>query len=100
LINRVIIQGERKEHFTAEKEIWKVAAHIIRERKKRELDPMIKLLAQLENIDGDKKEKETRQFLEMIGTIKKLGQKAGKLLDVLVKAEENKFTSAVMKALK
>ncbi len=100
LINRVIIQGERKEHFTAEKDIWKVAAHIIRERKKRELDPMIKLLAQLENIDGDKKEKETRQFLEMIGTSKKLCQKAGKLLDVLVKAEENKFTSAVMKALK
>ena len=49
LVERIIISGERKEYFTAEKDIWKVATQIIKERKKRELDPMIKLLGQLEN---------------------------------------------------
>src|SRR4030081_2780806 len=43
LVERVIIPGERKEFFTAEKDIWKVARQITRERKKRELDPMLKL---------------------------------------------------------
>ncbi|MEO8860195.1 MAG: MarR family transcriptional regulator, partial [Ginsengibacter sp.] len=36
LVDRVIITGERKEYFTAEKDIWKVATQIIKERKKRE----------------------------------------------------------------
>ena len=46
LVDRVLIQGERKEYFTAEKDIWKVARQIIKERKKRELDPMMKLMDQ------------------------------------------------------
>src|SRR6187455_3515552 len=71
LVDRVILSGERKEYFTAEKDVWKVATQIIKERKKRELDPLLKLLAQLENIDGDKKDKETKQFVEMIASIKK-----------------------------
>ena len=55
LVDRVLLPGERKEFFTAEKDIWKVATQIIKERKKRALDPMLKLLAQLEDIEGDKK---------------------------------------------
>lgn len=100
LVERVIVPGERKEFFTAEKDIWKVATQIIRERKKRELDPMLKLLSQLEQVDGDKKDKETKQFVEMIGSIKKLGNHADKVLDVLIKAEENWFTGSLLKIFK
>ena len=100
LVERVIMPGERKEYFTAEKDIWKVATQIIRERKKRELDPMLKLLSQLEQVDGDKKDKETKQFVEMIGDLKKLGNQADKLLDVLVKAEQNWFTGSLLKIFK
>jgi DNA-binding transcriptional regulator GbsR (MarR family) len=100
LVERIIISGERKDHFTAEKDIWKVATQIIKERKKRELDPMIKLLSQLENIDGDKKDKETKQFLEIISGIKKTGTQADKVLDVLIKAEENWFTGSILKMFK
>ena len=40
--------GERKEYFYAEKNIWEVAQRIVAERKKRELDPMMKMLDQLQ----------------------------------------------------
>ncbi len=100
LVDRVIIAGERKEYFTAEKDIWKVATQIIKERKKRELDPMIKLLGQLENIEGDKKDKEIQQFTEVIGSIKKLGTHADKTLEVLIKADENWFTGSILKMFK
>jgi DNA-binding transcriptional regulator GbsR (MarR family) len=100
LVDRVIISGERKEFFTAEKDIWKVATQIIKERKKRELDPMIKLLSQLENIDGDKKDKEVQQFTQVIGSIKKLGLQADKTLDQLIKADENWFTGSILKMFK
>ena len=100
LVERVIIAGERKEYFIAEKDIWKVATQIMKERKKRELDPMLKLLTQLENVEGDKKDKDVKQFTDMIGDIKKLGTQADKMLDVLIKAEENWFTGSILKMFK
>jgi hypothetical protein len=69
-------------------------------KKKRELDPMLKLLSQLEKIDGDTKDKDTRQFLAVISNMKKLGTQAGTMLDIMVKTEENKFTASLMKILK
>ena len=99
LVERIIVSGERKEYFTADKNIWKVATQIIKERKKRELDPMLKLLSQLENID-DKKEKDTKEFLTVVGDIKKLGSQADNLLDLMIKAEENKFISGILKIFK
>ncbi|MEO8770759.1 MAG: MarR family transcriptional regulator [Ferruginibacter sp.] len=100
LVERIIVTGERREYFSAEKDIWKVATQIIKERKKRELDPMLKLLSQLENVDGDKKDKETKQFVEMIASIKKLGLTADKMLDATIKAEENWFTGSILKMFK
>lgn len=100
LVDRVIISGERKEYFSAEKDIWKVATKIIKERKKRELDPMIKLLTQLENVEGDKKDKEVQQFTQVVGSIKKLGLQADKTLDSMIKAEEHWFTGSILKMFK
>lgn len=99
LVERVIVSGERREYFIADKNIWKVATQIIKERKKRELDPMLKLLGQLENID-DKKETGTKEFLNVVGDIKKLGNHADSLLDIMIKAEENKFITGVLKIFK
>ncbi|MFM2359558.1 MAG: hypothetical protein RLY16_1551 [Bacteroidota bacterium] len=100
LVDRVILTGERKEFFTAEKDIWKVATQIVKERKKRELDPMLKLLAQLENIEGDKKDKDIKQFLDTVGGIRKFGKQADLMLDALIKADESWFLGPVMKIFK
>jgi DNA-binding transcriptional regulator GbsR (MarR family) len=100
LVDRVILPGERKEYFTAEKDIWKVATQITRERKKRELDPMLKLMGQLEKIEGDRKDKDVKQFVETVGNIKKLGTQADKMLDIMTKADENWFLSGIMKVFK
>ena len=100
LVERVLLPGERKEYFSAEKDIWKVATQIIRERKKRELDPMMKLLAQLENIEGDKKDKNIKQFTDTVSGIRKFGKQADQLLDVMIKADENWFLSNLVKLFK
>ena len=100
LVERVILSGERKEYFTAEKDIWKVVKQIVRERKKRELDPMLKLLDQLEDVDGDKRDKNVKTFVETISSIKRLGLQADKALDVMIRAEENWFVNTVVKFFK
>lgn len=100
LVERVLIAGERKEYFTAEKDIWKVVKQIVKERKKRELEPMLQLLDKLETVEGDKKDKQVKTFLDTVSSIKKLGKQADKTLDVMIKAEENWFVGNLIKLFK
>lgn len=100
LIERVLLSGERKEYFTAEKDIWKVVKQIVKERKKRELEPMLQLLDKLEAVEGDKRDKHVKTFVDTVGSIKKLGKQADKTLDTMIKAEESWFVSSLMKMFK
>jgi len=100
LVQRVIITGERKEFFTSEKDIWKVARTIIKERKKRELEPMLKFLDSVSEIEGDKDDKAIKTFNETIDSIKKFSLHADKTLDTLMKAEEHWFTGTLLKMFK
>jgi DNA-binding transcriptional regulator GbsR (MarR family) len=100
LVERVILPGERKEYFLAEKDIWKVVKQIVKERKKRELEPMLKLLDQLEEVEGDKRDKNVKAFVDTVGGIKKLGKHADKTLDMMIKAEENWFVTTLSKFFK
>ena len=100
LVERVLLPGERKEYFSAEKDIWKVVKQIVKERKKRELEPMMQLLDKLEEVDGDKKDKNVKTFVDTISSIKKLGKQADKTLDVMIKAEESWFLGTIMKMFK
>ena len=100
LVERVILPGERKEYCTAEKDIWKVVKQIVKERKKRELEPMMQLLDKLEDVEGDKKDKKVKTFIDTVSSIKRLGLQADKTLDVMIKAEENWFVNSLMKIFK
>jgi DNA-binding transcriptional regulator GbsR (MarR family) len=100
LVERVLVQGERKEYFSAEKDIWKVVRQIVKERKKRELDPMLKLLDQLEEVEGDKRDKEVKAFVDVVSSIKRLGKQADKTLDLMIRADENWFVSGLKKLFK
>ncbi|MEX0927785.1 MAG: hypothetical protein WD266_09770 [Balneolales bacterium] len=46
LAHKVHIDGQRKDYYTAEKDVWATAATIIRERQQREIDPI------KENLNG------------------------------------------------
>jgi len=100
LVDKVIVPGDRKEYFSAEKDIWKVATRIMYQRKKRELDPMLKVLNQLIDIEGDKRNAEVKAFTETVENIKKFAGQAEKTMDMMIKAEENWFSSNFLKLFK
>jgi DNA-binding transcriptional regulator GbsR (MarR family) len=100
LVNKMIVPGDRKEYFSAEKDIWKVAMYIMQQRKKRELDPMVKVLNQLSNVEEDKKDPDVKAFTDTIANIKKFAGQADKTMDMMIKAEENWFWSNFLKLLK
>lgn len=100
LVERQLLSGERKEYFSAEKDIWKVVKQIVKERKKRELEPMMKLLDQLEEVEGDKRDKNVKAFVDTVSGIKKLGKQADKTLDAMIRAEESWFVGNLIKLFK
>jgi len=97
LVQKVLIPGERKEFFSAEKDIWKVARQIVKERKKRELDLMIPVLQELSDVEGDKKDKHVRTFTDTINNIRRFSEQADKTLDTMVKADEHWFFGSLVK---
>jgi len=56
LIHKQLKAGDRKEYFIAEKDIWKVSRMIARERRKRELEPAMKILEELKGLKDNSSE--------------------------------------------
>jgi DNA-binding transcriptional regulator GbsR (MarR family) len=100
LVSKELKPGERKEFFSAEKNIWKVATQVVRERRKRELEPVLKVLQELSDIEGDKKDKRVKAFNDSITQINSVVSKADKTLEMFIKADENWFVSSFMKLMK
>lgn len=100
LVKKELKPGERREFFFAEKDIWKVFKQIVRERRKRELEPIFKVLDELKQLDAPKNSREVKAFTESIEGIQKFAGKADKALDAIVKADENWFLGTIMKMMK
>jgi len=47
IVRRVHVEGDRRDHFVAETDLWDMLMRITAERKRREIDPTVTLLAEL-----------------------------------------------------
>ena len=95
LVYREIVAGERKEFFVAEKDIWQISKCILRERKKRELDPLKRVfdnLSQIQNTD-----EESVEFFKLIQDIQMLSEGADRVLNKLIKVEKSWFLNTFLK---
>lgn len=99
LADKVFKLGERRDYFIAEKDVWKVARQVAKTRKKRELDPIIRLLEQIENLEVAKDDEEGKNFIKLVHDVKKLALNVEKLVDVLIKSEENWFWDKIFKLI-
>lgn len=89
--------GERKEYFFADKDTWNIAKQVAKERRKRELDPVIKILDELSGVKGDPKDPEYLTFHKSVTDINKLAKNVDKTLDTMIKAEESWFWGSIVK---
>lgn len=90
--------GERKEYFVGDKDIWAVARQISRQRKQREIEPLLKVLADAKNVKGN--DKETKQFKEMVGEIDEFTGKVDDLFDKFIRSDEHWFYKTMLKLIK
>ncbi|WP_412466488.1 GbsR/MarR family transcriptional regulator [Pedobacter sp. KLB.chiD] len=100
LIEKQHKAGERKEYFFADKDVWNIARQVAKERKKRELEPVLKVLNELSNVVGDEKDPEYKTFKKSVNDINKLAVNVDKTLETMLKAEENWFWGSILKVFK
>ncbi len=100
LVSRKHKKGERIEYFEAEKDIWKVAVRIIRERRKKEIDPMRKTIKGLMDIEDKAQNKESaKAFLTLLKDIEDFANAADKITDKLVLSDKGWFFISLMKMM-
>ncbi len=92
--------GERKEYFFADKDVWNIARQVTKERRKRELDPVIKILDELSKVKGDARDPAFKTFNKSVTDINKLAKNVDKTLETMIKADESWFWSSVLKIFK
>ncbi|MFC0185916.1 DNA-binding transcriptional regulator GbsR, MarR family [Pseudarcicella hirudinis] len=100
IVRKILKTGERKEYFEAEKDIWKVAMQVAKERKKRELEPILRVLEEISTIEADITDPKVKQFAETVDNLKKFAGNADQSLNAIIKAEESWFWGGFLKMFK
>ena len=97
LVAKQLKLGERREFFVAEKDIWQVTKRIARERKKRELNPMLELLQDMRAVGEGSTEPEAQALHESVTRIRRFSSAADKVLETVLRADETWFFKIFMR---
>lgn len=89
--------GERKDYFIAEKDMWEVMKRIIAQRKKKELEPLSRVLDDVKSVKNDSPE--AAEFHKIVEEITDFSGKAENVLDKLVKSDSNWIIGTFLKKL-
>jgi DNA-binding transcriptional regulator GbsR (MarR family) len=90
--------GERKEFFAANKDIWELFKQITKERKKREIEPVLKVLDELKLVDDTTEE--GAEFKKVLSDLSFVTTKVNGLLDKAIKADEHWLLSNFTRMVK
>ena len=98
IISKVIVPGERKEYFSSEKDLWEMVKKVIHERKRKELEPIAKMLEMVQAVN-EGPEEEVKEFKKITSELSTFSNKAVDLLDKVLKAEQHWFFGTFFKWL-
>lgn len=99
LVRSVFKKGERKEHFEAEKDVWKILRMVVRGRKSREIDPTLDILRSCKESGSKLKTKEAKIFIDQINELDRLVTLASVLTDKVAESENNLIFKMFIKYL-
>lgn len=101
IVSKELKPGDRKEYFKAGRDIWETARKIAAERRKRELEPVLELLNELNKheISGGT-EAELQKFKEGIANLNDFTQKANDIITKFIRSDEHWFYKTLLKLVK
>lgn len=91
LIQREHIRGDRKEYFTALTDVWQLFETIVRQRRRREVEPILETIDRCRDMTskdaGSKsaRSEEAQVFLKRLDDMQKFLEVIGTMVDLLMK---------------
>lgn len=98
LARRVSVGSERKEYFQSEKDVWHMCCRIARERKKREIEPVIGTLEECLREAGEGKE--SAAFKKRLAELLELVRMLDFVLGKVAQQEKNAVMPKVLMLMK
>lgn len=99
IVRKEFIKGDRKEYFVAEKDVWYLFKQIIKERRKREIEPVISFLEELRNIDDNDSE-EAKEFIKLMDDFSSVTGKINNIMDLAIKSDDHWLVGKITNLLK
>jgi DNA-binding transcriptional regulator GbsR (MarR family) len=93
-------QGERREFFTAEKDLDELAVKIAQERSKREIKPALKVLKEVSTGVKEDKSVEAKHFTDQTAKLYDFVLKADNMLEKATEYKDNWLAGLVMKLMR
>ncbi len=93
LVSKKLVPGERREYFYPVKDMWELLRIVAAERRKREVQPVARVLDDVSNVEGNSDE--AKEFLRVVKGLKGLIDSGDMVLDILKKLEKNRFVKGL-----
>ena len=100
LIRQVVIRGERKQYFEAEKDPWKIFCIIARERKRRELQPALDTLREAASMTAPLTDRDAQVFNGQMEQLADFLTITNNVIDKVVGLEESQVVPKVLRLFK
>jgi len=99
IVKKELIKGDRKEYFVAEKDVWYLFKQITKERRKREIEPVISFLEELKNIEN-KDSEEAQEFIKLMNDFSSVTGKINNIMDLAIKSDDHWLVGKITNLLK
>jgi DNA-binding transcriptional regulator GbsR (MarR family) len=99
LVHKSHQPGDRKEYFSAEKDMWQTTIQIASERRKRELTPVIKVLQDVQKLE-EVNNPESKELLKVTKELQFLVKKADSFLAMVTSFDKGKFMNFLLRLKK
>jgi len=97
LVRSVIRKGERKEYFESEKDVWRMFCTIMRERKRREIEPALRALRDCERQTTGLRGEKAAVFNRQIHALSEFLAQMDAIMDRMAKSEQSTIMPLLLK---
>lgn len=98
IVQKVYKPGERKEFFSTEKDVLELARQVSRERRRREIEPVMKVLEEVQQVSGSAEEVD--HFKHVTKDLQGFTKQVDGALDKFIRSDKNWFFQVLMRMMK
>lgn len=98
IVRKELVKGDRKEYFVADKDVWFLFKQILKERRKREIEPVVSFISELKDLDDDTEE--AKEFKKLMSDFESVTVKINNIMDLAIKSDDHWLVGKITNLLK